>query len=89
MRLFVNSSGTLQLYSWRPSRGLGNRCSVLLSYRGGAGFPRFLRVSGQPRTRERRGTLRFVLAQESAHFVRESFLPSPATDGGQHGPGEL
>lgn len=65
-------------------RGLGNRCSVLLSYRGAGGFPRFLRHSGQSRTRETREVPRSASAQQAAQSVADSFpLPSSSRSAGQ------
>ena len=52
-----------------PTCGLGNRCSVLLSYRGARGFPRFAAMLGQSATRETRGELRFAWAQRGAQSV--------------------
>jgi hypothetical protein len=55
------------------SIGLGNRCSILLSYGAKGSFPRFPRFMGQPGTRKgRKGGLNMA-AQEVAHFVREMF----------------
>ena len=48
---------------------LGNRCSVLLSYRGNRSFPRFLRLYGQCGTRRTRTSHRFALTQRLAQFV--------------------
>jgi hypothetical protein len=55
--------------------GLGNRCSIRLSYGGTGSFPRFLRLSGQRRTRETRRELRFVLAQWGAQSVPLAYAP--------------
>ena len=53
--------------------GLGNRCSVLLSYRGVGSFPRVLRVCGQRRPRRTRNEARFLSAQCGAQSVHAPF----------------
>ena len=53
--------------------GLGNRCSVQLSYGGRPEFPRFPPFPGQCETRETRKSQRFARAHQVAQSVRESF----------------
>ena len=55
---------------------LGNRCSVLLSYRGKGDFPRVSATCGQCRTRERREGHRFVSSHKASHSVHDSVSPS-------------
>ncbi len=56
--------------------GLGNRRSILLSYGGDGGFPRFLAFPGQSRTPETRDKPRFRVAQRGAHSVPAMMAPS-------------
>lgn len=53
--------------------GLGNRCSVLLSYGGTPRFPSFAGLRRQCGTRGMREADRFVSAHAAAQFVRLPF----------------
>lgn len=53
--------------------GLGNRCSVQLSYGGRLDFPRFVGFAGQCETRETRKSLRFARAHQGAQSVLPVF----------------
>lgn len=65
MEIFATNKGHIA----GTSTGLGNRCSILLSYGASGSFPMFARFMGQPRTRKRRKEGMSVAAQEMAQSV--------------------
>lgn len=61
----------------RPSEGLGNHCSIRLSYGANGGFPRFPPRMLQGQTRKRRKGGLGVATQEVAQSVLETFRDNP------------
>jgi hypothetical protein len=68
--------------------GLGNHCSIRLSYGANGGFPRFPPRVGQTETRKRRKGGMVVKAREAAQLVPQRFHRGPTVYfvGGDEGP---